>query len=109
MKPILAETVTATTGGAASDVSGDLVDGIDYYGCRVYNAGSVAVSINEPGLAASAANSGVVLAAGGSSPLLGPYKRTILDSTGTNSVRLTTASGTSACGVTWYAFTDGEL
>jgi hypothetical protein len=109
MKPILQEAVTATTGGAASDVSGDLITGITYYACRVYNAGSVAVAINEPGLAASATAPGVVLAAGASSPLLGPYKRTILDSVGTNSVRLTTASGTSACGVTWYALSDGEM
>jgi hypothetical protein len=109
MKPILGHTVTADTNGEASDVSGSLLDGINFYACRISNQGSVSVAVNEPGLAASATDTGVIIAAGGRSELLGPFKRTILDATGTNSVRLTTASGTSACGVTWYALSDGEM
>jgi hypothetical protein len=105
MKPILQESVTATTGGAASDVSGDVLSWIEFYVCRVHNTGAQTVAINEPGMAA-ASTSGVMLASGASSPLMGPYRRALLDGTGTNSLRLTTASSTSACGVTWYALTD---
>lgn len=108
MTPILQESVTATTGGAASDVSGDVRSWIEFYVCRVHNAGEVTVAINEPGTAV-AATSGVMLAAGASSPLMGPYRRALLDGTGTNSLRLTTASSTSACGVTWYALTDESV